>query len=211
MYCIVALPKTASTLTWHIIDDALKRNNLNCDYGDIEPFNPYNKNYTPRLENQEIIYQRLLISKPLPLIKLLTNYNYNIFNWFNNSPYQLIFLKPKNIRKQILGSLIGNVTKNYFGIREERLELKGKLKFERYKIEQKVFAYKKHMRLERFCKYSFYDTEIITNPNYLLETLKLHKTETVYNNYTLPIISDDDMLEDIDEFNKLYEECINTL
>lgn len=206
MYCIISLPRTASTFAWSLINNSLILKDARYAKFSMEHCEPFNPKYAYTKEQQHQVYENSINSNPIPVVKILTNHTYDVVTWFTKEPYQLVFIKPMDVRKQILSSLIMSTSKNLFGTRLERKEQKGTLRFSKQDIEQRIAEYRNHMRLEISCKYSFYNTQIIDTPEYFLETIGLPITKITYRHIP-PIISDEDMLADIDEFNKLYNEC----
>jgi len=99
MYCIISLPRTSSTYTWHLINQPLTfKNPLYSVVGSVSAFNPrYN---TP--EKIEEKYKTIMNSNPLPLIKIISNHDFNMVERIIQSNYKTVFIYPEDLRKQVL-------------------------------------------------------------------------------------------------------------
>jgi hypothetical protein len=210
MYCIISLPRTASTFAWSLINNSLLLSDTRYSNFSIEHCEPFNLKYGHTVEQNIEIYKSILQETPLPVIKILSNYSYDVIPLFKSSTYKLIFLKPNDVRKQILRSLIMNVSQNLFGNRTERIKLKGSVRFTEEQIKEKLIEYKNHMKLEMYSDYSFYDTYIINQSQQFLKSLGLPPTRITYRHIP-PIVNDEDLLIDVNEFNQLYNQFTSEL
>lgn len=203
MFCIVSLPRTASTFAWSLVNTSLTLENAEYRKYSIKDCEPFNPKYHYSKQQQENLFHEIIRTKPLPVVKLLSNHSKEMVSKFTNTQYKMIFIKPSDVRKQALSFLIADKTNFWFGNRPERLKLKGKLKFTASEIQDKILDYKNHMLLEMFCAHSFYSDTIISNSKLFLESLNLSNTKIMYK-YVPPFISDIDMLENINEFNDIW-------
>lgn len=206
MYCIISLPRSASTYTWHLINQTLTfKNPLYSKMGSMSAFNPrYN---TP--EQIEEKYQNIVNSNPLPLIKIISNHDFNMVERILQSDYKTIFIYPEDLRKQVLKVLVAKKTDS-FANKDLRKNYVGKLVITEEEIRERLEYYRIHMMYKDICDYAISDKSILTDPTKLFELIGLEYMGTRYK-YKQYEIKDEDMLENIDDFNKLYEECINTI
>lgn len=200
MYCIIALPRTASTFAWSLIDNSLATTS---NYQKNLESEPFNSKTTQTVLDQQKLFDDIISLEPLPVIKLLTNYNYHLVTKFTKTNYKLVFIKPKDVKQQALSSLVSTKTNKWFGDRNERTILRGQMIFSPYEIHKKIMEYKKHMLLEVFCQYSFFNDFIIKSPENFLYSLNLPATEIHYKHIP-PLVSDIDMLNDPQDFNATW-------
>lgn len=204
MYCIISLPRTASTYTWHLINQSLMF--LNPSYSKIGSFSAFNPRYTSE-EQVENRYQEIMNSSPLPLIKIISNHSFDMVERILQSNYKTVFIYPKDLRKQVLKVLVAKKTDSFIN-KDLRKDYIGSLVITKEEIKERLGFYNKHMEFQNRCDYAFSDKSILDNPAGLLETLGLDYMGTKYK-YKKYEISDEEMLQDINHFNELYEECVN--
>lgn len=206
MFCIFALPRTASTYAVNLINNSLNLHNpvyrkLQESYGEI--FNPK----FGRTTEESIKYLNMVLRRsPLQVIKLLTNQSPDMIEVLLNLPqYKKIFLRPTDVKQQVLSYLISSTTKNFFGSRPERKQLKGTLVFTEEQIKREIDAYYTHCKIEKYCDYSFYKEEIIETPEMFIETLGLSVvSKKLAYTHVPPSVSDYDMLQDPEDFNRIW-------
>lgn len=200
MYCIISLPRTASTFTWHQIQAGMMLDHpsvLNQPSNSI--FNPrYN---TP--EQIELKFQRTLAQNPLPLIKIISNHNWNMVNDILESPYKTVFLKPKDVRRYVLKNVVAKQTDSY-GNKKARDPYVGTLVITEQEVQQRLEFYYQHMEFESRCDYSFYDLDVLHNPFIINDALGLPNVKSKYK-YSPPSFTDEEMLQDVNQFNQLFE------
>ena len=200
MYCIISLPRTASTFVWHQINAGLV-------FKDPRYFNQQSHSiFNPRLNTPEQIVEKFtktMASYPLPLIKIISNHNWNMVEDIIASDYQTVFIKPKNLRKQVLKTIVAKQTDS-FANKQARNPFKGKLVITESEIEERIDFYHQHMTFESRCDYSFYDQDVLKTPLIVNEALNLPAVKSKYQ-YRAPTYTDEEMLENIEHFNELFE------
>jgi hypothetical protein len=175
-------------------------------YSKMGNYSMFNPRYTP-LEQIESKYQEIMNSSPLPLIKIISNHSFDMVERILQSNYKTVFIYPEDLRKQILKVLVAKKTDSFIN-KDLRKDYIGSLVITKEEIKERLGFYNKHMEFENRCDYAFSDKSILDNPTRLLETLGLDYIGTKYK-YKKYELSDEEMLQDINHFNELYEECIN--
>lgn len=206
MYCIISLPRTSSTNLWHLIQAPLVMQDVR--YGTLQSSSIFNPRYnTP--EQIQKKYQTLMQGDFLPLFKMISNHNFDLVKHvIDTGRFKTVFLKPKDIRKHVLKTIVAKQTDS-FANKEARNPYQGSLIITKREIDERLSFYRKHMELEHSCTYSFFDDEVLHQPTYILETLQLSSDVKSKYRYAPPTYSDEEMLQDINEFNQLYDECMN--
>jgi hypothetical protein len=203
MYCILALPRTASTSAWSYINTAMILSDVKYkDYTSqhCEPFNP---KYKLSASDEQALSKEFINSNPRPIIKILTNHTYKIaFNFIGTPGYKCVFLEPSNIKENVLKTMIMRRTQQYFGDRKsEREKLLGKLSFTIENIRYVLEKIQRHMTLKELCDYKFYSDDVIINPNEnFLSKLGLPKININNFKYTSAYYDDIMLLRNVDEF-----------
>lgn len=201
MYCIISLPRTASTFTWHQIHASMVF--VKPEYHGQSSLSAFNPRYLTPKEIEEK-YQRIMSRTPLPLIKIISNHDFSMVERILETPYKTIFIKPKNLRKQVLKVLVAKKTDS-FSDRNLRDDFVGKVVITEQDILERFSYYKKHMAFENQCDYSFYGEDVLADPQHVTNALNLPFVKSKYK-YTPQKYSDVEMLENIEHFNKLYDE-----
>lgn len=202
MYCIISLPRSASTYTWHLINQPLMfKDPKYSNVGSVSAFNPrYNTK-----EKIEEKYQQIMNSSPLPLIKIISNHDFNMVERIIQSEYKTIFIYPDDLRKQVLKVLVAKKTDSFID-KDLRKNHIGSLVITKEEIQERLEYYNTHMQFKDRCDFVFSDRSILDNPSGLLETIGLDFMGTKYK-YKKYEISDEEMLQDINQFNQLYDDC----
>lgn len=205
MYCIISLPRSASTYTWHLINQSLMfKSPLYSKMGSVSAFNPrYN---TP--EQIEEKYQNIMNSNPLPLIKIISNHDFNMVERILQSNYKTVFIYPEDLRKQVLKVLVAKKTDSFVD-KDLRKSYIGKLVITEQEIRERLEFYRMHMTFKDRCDYVTSDKSILTDATRLFQSMGLDYMGTRYK-YKQYEIKDEDMLKDIKEFNTLYDECFRS-
>lgn len=201
MYCIISLPRTASTNLWHLIQAPLVMQDGR--YRTLSSSSAFNPRYnTPeQIENK---YQKLMQGDFLPLFKIISNQSFSMVDRvIASGRFKTIFLKPKDVRKQVLKTIVAKQTDS-FANKDDRNEYQGSLVITEGEIAERLTFYRKHMEFESRCDYSFFDTDVLTRPEYILETLQLPFVKSKYQ-YKPPRYTDEEMLADVQQFNTLFE------
>jgi hypothetical protein len=170
--------------------------------GSTSVFNPrYNT-----VEQIEEKYQTIMNSNPLPLIKIISNHDFSMVERILQSNYKTVFIYPDDLRKQVLKVLVAKKTDSFVdkNLRKNHI---GKLVITPEEIIERLEYYKIHMTFKNKCDYVASDKSILNNPTELITSMGLEYMGTKYK-YKQYEIKDEDMLQNIDEFNKLYEECV---
>lgn len=206
MYCIISLPRTASTYTWHLINHVLTFENPKYSkMGSSSVFNPrYN---TP--EQIEEKYEQIVNSHPLPLIKIISNHDFDMVERIIKTKYKTIFIYPNDLRTQILKVLVAKKTDSFVN-KDLRKKYVNSLTITKEEIYERLKFYIKHMEFKDKCDYAFSDNFIINNSSDFMNSIGLNYMGTKYK-YKKYEFTDEEMLSDVNEFNELYDECINTL
>lgn len=200
MYCIISLPRTASTFTWHQIHAGLMLEHP--EYFNQTSHSIFNPRYnTP--EEIEGKYQQIISTTPLPLIKIISNHNWIMVENILKTTYKTVFIKPKDVRRYVLKNIVAKQTDSY-AIKKARDPYVGTLVVSEQEIHDRLKFYERHMEFESECDYSFYDLDILDNPSKVNETLGLPVVKSKYR-YTPSTYSDEEMLQDVNQFNQLFE------
>lgn len=173
-------------------------------YGKMGSYSMFNPRYTPA-EQIPIKYQEIMNSSPLPLIKIISNHDFNMVERIIQSEYKTIFIYPEDLRKQILKVLVAKKTDSFID-KDLRKNYVGSLVITKEEIQERLEYYNKHMQFKDRCDFVFSDKSILDNPSGLLTTLDLDYMGTKYK-YKKYEISDEEMLQDINHFNQLYDDC----
>lgn len=201
MYCIISLPRTASTNLWHIIQAPLVMQDGR--YRTLPSSSILNPRYnTP--EQIEERYTKLMQGDFIPLFKMISNQNFAMVERvISTGRFKTVFVKPKDLRKQVLKTIVAKKTDS-FADKEARNKYKGTLVITEEEIKERLHFYNKHMEFESRCDYSFFDEDILKRPEYILETLQLPNIKSKYK-YAPPTYSDEEMLMNVSDFNTLFE------
>jgi hypothetical protein len=172
--------------------------------GSVSVFNPrYN---TP--EQIEEKYQTIMNSNPLPLIKIISNHDFNMVERILQSDYKTVFIYPEDLRKQVLKVLVAKKTDSFVD-KDLRKNYIGKLVITEQEIRERLEFYNMHMMFKDRCDYVTSDKSILTDATRLFQSIGLDYMGTRYK-YKQYEIKDEDMLKDIKEFNTLYDECFRS-
>lgn len=214
MYCIFHLPRTGSRYLHSLINTSLILLDPRHHGTNLEPFNTESvasRIISPKYENENdpyVKYEKLVNSVPPSTVKMVINHYPDLAERFIDNPdYKTIFIKPKNYRKRLLKALIEkhlNIYSNGTDRKEIREPFIGKLTFTDEYVTERFIHYKIHMEYEQRCDYVFYDEDIFTNPNNILETLNLPNVNAKYKRIA-PYYSDEQMLVNVEDFNKQYD------
>ena len=140
----------------------------------------------------------------IALFKVISNQNFSMVeNIIEAKRFKNIFLKPKDVRKQVLKTIVAKKTDS-FANKESRNPHVGTLVVTEGEIAERLTFYRKHMEFEHQCDYSFFDEDVLLCPEYVLETLHLPYVKSKYI-YHPPKYSDEEMLQDVNQFNALFE------
>lgn len=202
MYCIISLPRTASTFTWHQVHGGLTFLNPAYATGQI-PNSIFNPRYNTK-EEIERKYQKTITTSPLPLIKIISNHSWDMVEDILHTQYKTIFIKPKDVRRYVLKNVVAKQTDSY-GDKKARNPYVGQLVITEEEIKQRLEFYQKHMEYESRCSYSFYDLDILSNPRSVNDALGLPVVQNKYK-YQRPSFSDEEMLNDVNDFNQLFKD-----
>lgn len=203
MYCIISLPRTASTYAWHLINQPLTFQNP--EYSKIGKFSAFN----PRSYNKEEVesrYEQIINSSPLPLIKIISSHDFDMVDRIIASNYKTIFIYPEDLRKQILKVLVAKKTDSFVDKRV-RKKYVGSLVITKEEIIQRLEHYKEHMRFQYRCDYQFSNRYILSHPQEFVTSLGLEYMGTRFK-YEPYEISDEEMLQNVNDFYELYDECL---
>lgn len=201
MYCIISLPRTASTNLWHLIQAPLVLQDAR--YCALSPHSIFNPRYnTP--EQIEKKYHDIMQDDFITLFKVISNHNFSMVeSIIETKRFKTIFLKPKDVRKQVLKTLVAKKTDS-FANKESRNPYVGTLVVTEGEIAERLMFYRKHMEFEHQCDYSFFDEDVLLHPEHVLETLHLPYVKSRYK-YHPPKYSDEEMLQDVNDFNHKFE------
>jgi hypothetical protein len=122
-----------------------------------------------------------------------------------DSEYKTIFIKPIELRKQILKVLVAKKTDSFVN-KDVRENYVGTLKFTDEEILERMDYYNKHLEFEHRCDYSFNDSDILNTPAQFINTIGLNYVGTKYK-YTPYKYTDEQMMLDINLFYTQYERC----
>jgi len=201
MYCIISLPRTASTNLWHLIQAPLVLQDPR--YRVLSPHSIFNPRYNTS-EQIEKKYHDILQGDFITLFKVISNQNFSMVeNIIEAKRFKTIFLKPKDVRKQVLKTIVAKKTDS-FANKETRNPYVGTLAVTEGEIAERLTFYRKHMEFEHQCDYSFFDEDVLLRPEYVLETLQLPFVKSKYQ-YKPPKYTDEEMLVDVQQFNTLFE------
>ena len=204
MYCVFHLPRTGSRYLHSLINSSLSYLDPRHIGTHLEPFNPeFNT-----LNDIEHKFEEFTNNEPPTTVKMVINhYPWLADKFIQHQKYTTIFIKPLNYRKRLLKALVEKHFRTYSNgtnRKDVREPFVGKLKFSDELIEERFFHYKLHMEYETRCDYVFYDEYLFTHTTDVLTKLNLPLVTTRYKRVE-PYYSDEDMLENIDEFNKQYD------
>lgn len=204
MYCIFHLPRTGSRYLHSLINSSLILLDPRHHNTDLEPFNP-SRNTVEQIEKK---YNTFVNSTPKVTVKMVINHYPNIADKFINNPdYTTIFIKPKHYRKRLLKALVEkhcNTFSNGTDRKQIRESLVGTLCFSDELIIERFNHYKIHMEYEQQCDHVFYDEDIFSNPNNIMNILNLPIVSTKYKRVP-PYYSDEQMLTNVEKFNEQYD------
>lgn len=205
MYCIFHLPRTGSRYLHSLINSSLSYIDPRHIGTHLEPFNPeFNT-----LDDVERKFELFTNAEPTVTVKMVINhYSWLADRFVNHPKYTTIFIKPKNYRKRLLKALVEKYFKSYSNgtdRKDIREPFVGKLKFSDALIEERFIHYKIHMDYETKCDYVFYDEYVFTNSQDVLTKLNLPYVAPRYKRVA-PYYTDEDMLENIEEFNRQYDD-----
>jgi hypothetical protein len=198
MYCIISLPRTASTYAWHLVNQSLKFQNPAIEGESISAFNP--RYLTPeQIENK---YQKIINTNPLPLIKIISNHDFSMVERIIDSKYKTIFIYPEDLRKQVLKVLVAKKTDSFVD-KDKRNNMVGTLVITDDEIKERIEHYNTHMSFKDKCDFSFSDKYILSTPSEFVKNLGLFYMGTKYK-YTPFKYTDEEMLLDINNFNEKF-------
>jgi hypothetical protein len=199
MYCIISLPRTASTYTWYLINQSLKFENPTIGGESTSAFNP---RYLTDIQIEKK-YQRIMNTKPLPLIKIISNHSFEMVDRIIDSEYKTIFIYPNDLRKQILKVLVAKKTDSFVD-KAKRNAWVGTLEITEEEIIERIDYYNKHMSFKDKCDYSFSDKYILDFPEQFVKNIGLSYMGTKHK-YTSFRYTDEEMLLDVDDFNEKFK------
>lgn len=165
---------------------------------------PSHSIFNPRYNTPEEIrqkFQKVMATKPL--IKIISNHDWDMVDKVIESEYKTVFLKPKDVRRYVLKNVVAKQTDSYAN-KQARNPYVGSLVITEKEITERLDFYYKHMQLESKCDYSFYDLDVLSNPTIVNEMLNLPVVKSKYK-YVPPTYSDEEMLQDVNQFNQLFE------
>jgi hypothetical protein len=203
MYCIISLPRTASTYAWHLINQSLKFENPTIGGESTSAFNP---RYLTETQIEEK-YQRIMSTTPLPLIKIISNHSFEMVERVVNSEYKTIFIYPEDLRKQILKVMVAKKTDSFVD-KNRRNGVVGTLVITEEEIKERIEYYNKHMSFKDMCDYSFSDKYILDNPDQFVKSMRLPYMGTKHK-YTPFRYTDEEMLLDINDFNEKFDRLVS--
>jgi hypothetical protein len=199
MYCVISLPRTASTYTWHLINQSLKFENPNITGESASAFNP---RYLTDKQIEEK-YKKIINTTPLPLIKIISNHDFDMVDRIINSGYKTIFVYPSDLRKQVLKVLVAKKTDSFVD-KTRRNNMVGTLIITEGEIEERIEYYNTHMSFKDKCDFSFSDRYILDTPSEFVKNIGLSYMGTKYK-YTPFEYTDEEMLLDINDFNEKFD------
>lgn len=205
MYCIFHLPRCGSHYVHSLLKTSLALKNPIHMQDIDEPFNPaYNT-----LEQVQEKYQAMMKRDPRPVVKMVINhYPWLAEKFLEDGNYQTIFIKPKNYRARLLKALVEKQLGTYSNgtdRRKSRERFLGKLVFTEDNIIERLEHYKIHMMYEHQCDISVYDEDVFEHPEQFMKQLHLEYTGSKYKRVA-PYHSDKDMVQDIEQFNQMYNQ-----
>lgn len=207
MYCIIALPRTASTNLAHMVNSSLTY--VNPVYRLARGFERFNPRYnTPETIEQK--YQQVVTQTPLPVIKLISSHDFGMAQRFlDNGLFKTVFLKPDNLQKQVLKTIVAKQTDSFVDskLREPYV---GTLTVTLHEIQQRLHDYVRHMEFESQCDYVFTTEQVVHSPQEILTTLGLPFTRSTHK-YTPPKYTDEEMLLDVNDFYEKYSIAMRLL
>lgn len=203
MYCVISLPRSASKYAWNLIHHSLVFDDPR--HRDDTPGSIFNPRFNTEEEIEEK-FNKLMLSDPLPVVKIVSNHNFNMVKKFVDSSYKTVFIEPSNFRKQVLKIIVAKKTDTFDRNKiDEREQYVGQIEIPDYLIEERLKHYQWHMFFKKMCDYSFTDKFIIENPQEFQESLGLTPMKTKFD-YKPYKYTDEEMLKDVDAYNKLYDE-----
>jgi hypothetical protein len=200
MYCVISLPRTASTTALHLIKQALSF--IDPIYTKSETTSAFNPRYlsTEQIEEK---FQRIMNTSPLPLMKIISNHDFEMIKRIINSSYKTVFIKPVDLRKQVLKVLVAKKTDS-FSNKQVREQYLNTLEFTDAEILERLQYHKRHLEFEQLCDYVVTDLDILNRPVEFVENLGLSYMGTRYK-YVPFKYTDEDMLRDPDAFYSQYD------
>lgn len=203
MYCIFHLPRTGSHYLHSLINSSLSFLDPRHIGTELEPFNPaYNT-----IEQIHEKFNRFVNNDPPTTVKMSINhYPWLADEFIKHEKYTTIIIKPANYQRRLLKALVEKYFKTYSNGTDRksiREPFVGTLKFSDELIVERLEHYKLHMSYIPLCDYSVYDEYVFSNSSQLLSMLGLPFVTPRYKRVA-PFYSDEEMLENVDEFNEQY-------
>jgi hypothetical protein len=199
MYCIISLPRTASTYTWHLVNQSLKFQNPAIGGESTSAFNP--RYLTAK--QIEIKYQKIINTNPLPLIKIISNHDFSMVERIIDSKYKTILIYPEDLRRQVLKVLVAKKTDSFVD-KDKRNNVVGTLVITEDEIKERIEYYNTHMSFKDKCDLFFSDKYILSAPSEFVKSIGLTYMGTKYK-YTPFKYTDEEMLLDINDFNEKFD------
>jgi hypothetical protein len=204
MFCIISLPRTSSTAAWHLFYSSLRMVN---PASALHPLSSKYSAFNPRYLNSEQIenkFQEIIKSNPLPLIKIISNHDFNMIDRILDTDYKTVFIEPSNLKKQVLKVLVAKKTDTFVN-KEKRNKFIGTIEISEPEILERFDYYKKHMMYQFKCDYLITDNMIQKTPNDVQNILNLPVIESKHR-YEPFEITDEMMLKNMEDFHHLYDE-----
>jgi len=204
MYCILALPRTASTSAWSYINTSLILHDARYKNHHVEHCEPFNPKYNLTQLQEQDLAKEFLTTDPTPVIKILTNQTYKpAFNFLGISQYKTVFIEPSDLKSNTLKTILMWKTSQYFGDRKvEREKLLGAVEVSQANLIYVLQGIKRHFLLKEMCDYKFTSNDIICNPNSsFLPVLGLPAINSKLFRHTKPYYEDYMLLKDSEKFD----------
>jgi hypothetical protein len=203
MYCIISLPRTASTSAWHLLYSSLMMTHPEVAH---HPLSSKTSAFNPRYNTPEKIedkFQKIITSDPLPLIKIISNHDFSMVKRILDTPYKTIFIEPVSLKKQVLKVLVAKKTDSFVN-KQQRTQHVGTIEITKDEILQRFDYYQKHLEFRNVCDYVVTDKMIIEQPEVFQTWLNvpIMKSKHKYESFA---ITDEMMLQDVQAFNELYD------
>jgi hypothetical protein len=202
MYCIISLPRCASTYAWRLIYQSIKM--------EIPSIPELNEPFNPRYNIKESIdakYKEIIEMDVLPPIKIISNHSFEMVERIINSEYKTIFIYPDDLRKQILKVLVAKKTDSFVD-KNRRNSVVGTLVITEEEIKERIEYYNKHMHFKDICDHSFSDKYILDTPDQFVKNVGLSYMGTKHK-YTPFRYTDEEMLLDINDFNEKFDKLVS--
>jgi hypothetical protein len=151
----------------------------------------------------ETKYQKIINTNPLPLIKIISNHDFNMVERIIDSKYKTIFVYPSDLRKQVLKVLVAKKTDSFVD-KTRRNNMVGTLIITEDEIKERINYYNKHMSFKDKCDFFFSDKYILSTPSEFVKNLGLPYMGTKYK-YIPFKYTDEEMLLDINDFNEKFD------